>query len=155
MNYKDLLEHSFDMTAKTLECPPSSRLEYLGEQIFGFTTYDGEMSALFARKAIEVCAAINNGSTFDYMQEESNYCWYLLLCNLPFVAERIEWGSSIRGAWWKPQVELRSFVLWIGDKQIDDAMRFSGEEWSIFIEAVIEFAAPEMEKMQAATVVAP
>lgn len=56
------------------------------------------MSVLFARKAVEVCAAINDRQTFDYINDPNDYLWYLLMCNMPFFAERLECGISIRGA---------------------------------------------------------
>lgn len=147
MDYKELLAHSYKVAAEASECPPESRLDYLGSDIFNFTTYDGEMSALFARKAIEVCAAINNRLTFDYIKEPNNYRWYLLMCNMPFFSERLEWGTSIRGAWWGAmpgkQIELQSCGLWLGNEQLHQTMKFSREEWEKFIAAVVEFAADE------------
>lgn len=149
MDYKELLEHSYKVAAETFECAPESRLEYLGDHIFDFTTYDGEMSALFARKAVEVCAAINNQLTFDYIKEPNDYRWFLLMCNMPFFAERLEWGTSIRGAWWagRPgrEIEFDSCGLWVCDKQLTDTLKFSADEWKRFIEAVIEFAHGEMK----------
>lgn len=150
MDYNELLEHSYKVASETFDCAPESRLEYLGDHIFDFTTYDGEISALFARKAVEVCAAINNKLTFDYIKEPHDYCWFLLMCNMPFFAERLEWGTSIRGSWWgdtKPgkQIEYQSCGLWIGDEQLHQTMSFSREEWEKFIAAVVEFAAAEMK----------
>lgn len=46
-DYKELLEHSYRVATESFECAPESRLEYLGDYIFDFTTYDGEMSVLF------------------------------------------------------------------------------------------------------------
>lgn len=150
MDYKDLLEQSFEVEKTQQGCPPESRLEYLGDSIFNFTTYDGEMSALFARKAVEVCTAINDGTTFDYIRADAeNYRWYLLMCNMPFFAERLEWGTSIRGAWWgaRPgrQIEFDSCGLWISANQQIDTLKFSTEEWKRFIAAVTEFAQGEMK----------
>ena len=149
MDYKALLEHSYKVAAETFECAPESRLEYIGDHIFDFTTYDGEMSVLFARKAVEVCNAINNSLTFDYIKDSDNYRWYLLMCNMPFFAERLSWGTSIRGAWWSgrpgKKIEFDSCGLWIGDEQLIDTLKFSGDEWGRFIAAVIEFAADEMK----------
>lgn len=52
-DYKGLLEHSFQMEQLGLGgCPPESRLEFLSESIFNFTTYDDEMAQLFGRKAL-------------------------------------------------------------------------------------------------------
>ena len=150
MDYRELLEHSYAVTKDVFsECPPGSRLDYLGDHIFNFTTYDGEMSELFARKAVEVCAAINNKLTFDYIKEPNDYRWFLLMCNIPFFAERLEWGTSIRGAWWGAplgkKIEFDSCGLWIGDEQLDKPMQFSREEWEQFIAAVIDFASDEMK----------
>jgi hypothetical protein len=156
MDYLELLEHSFELERADTGCgcPPESRLAFLSESIFDFTTYDGEMSVLFARKAVEVCAAINDGKTFDFIKDADNYTWFLVMCNMPFFAERLEWGTSIRGAWWagRPgkQIEFNSCGLWMGDEQLIDTLRFSADEWKRFIAAVIEFAHGEMKPNQTA-----
>jgi hypothetical protein len=144
VNYLELLEHSYEMERHLSQNTPETRLEYLSENIFNFTTYDSEMSCLFGEKAVEVCTAINNGKTFDYIEDEENYKWYLLMCNMPFFANRTEWGCSVRGAWWGPlrvgtPIELSSCGLWIGDEQRTE-WTFTREEWEEFISAIIEFA---------------
>ena len=142
MDYKELLEHSYKVAAETFECAPESRLEYLGDHIFDFTTYDGEMSALFACKAVEVCAAINNKLTFDYINEPNDYRWFLLMCNMPFFAGRLEWGTSIRGAWWAHNgTTLSSYGLWSEGEQITDVTFITDSQWKEFIAAVIAFGA--------------
>ena len=138
MDYLKLLEHSYRVAVALDECPPDSRLEYLGEQVFGFTTYDGEMSALFAGKAIEVCGAINNGATFDYIKDPENYRWFLLMCNMPFFADRLEWGTSIRGAWWDAN-KLESCGLYEGEEQVL-SLDFTREQWGEFAKALVAFA---------------
>jgi len=140
MDYLELLNNSYDTERLYSGCSPESRLEYLGDDIFEFTTYDGEMSVLFAKKAIEVCIAITERTTFEYIKDPENYRWYLLMVNMPFFAERIEWGSSVRGAWWHHKVSFRSFGLWNGGEQMAEEMTFNQEEWKAFIRAVIEFA---------------
>ena len=123
----------------------ASRLEYLSDYIFDFTTYESEMAELFSSKAVEVCAAISDGKTFDYIGvSDENRMWYLLMCNMPFFAERLEWGTSIRGAWWdarpgKPITLDTCGLFWQGE-QITETMEFTGAEWAEFIEAVREFA---------------
>jgi hypothetical protein len=141
MDYLKLLEHSYAMAASD-ECPPDSRLEFLGEQVFDFTTYDGEMSATFAGKAIEVCDAINNRTTFDYIKDPENYRWFLLMCNMPFFARRLEWGTSIRGAWWDAD-KLESCGLYEGDEQVL-LLNFTSEEWAEFARALVCFARDEV-----------
>lgn len=147
--YKELLEYSYDICVKTYECPPISRLDYLGEYIFDFTTYDSDMSVLFVTKAVEVCTAINSQSTYDYIKDKNNYTWYLLMCNMPFFSSRLDWGLSIRGAWWTNQIgqlfELKSTGLYENGEQLM-IIKFDVESWKQFINAVIEFATTEVTK---------
>jgi hypothetical protein len=139
--YRRMLEDGYKETSNFSGMV--SRLEFLSDYIFDFTTYDGEMAELFARKALEVCAAISNGSTFDYIKDTENYRWFLWLCNTPFFEDKIEWGTSIRGAWWdsKP-VELDTCGLWRGDEQITELV-LNGAEWQEFLGAMREFAEAE------------
>lgn len=128
MNYIKLMRDGF--TAEKQWRDLESRLEYLSDEIFNFTTYDSEMAELLASKAIEVCKAITENKTFEYITDKENYKWYLLMCNMPFFAERIELGTSVRGAWWNA-----STFLFDGDE-----IKFSVEEWAKFINAIVEFA---------------
>ena len=139
MDYKALFEDGFDMQ-KNIECPPPSRLQYLSQYIFEFVTYDGAIDELFASKAIEVCDAIHRRATFEYIKDAENYRWYLLMCNMPFFANRIEWGTSIRGAWWVyRQPAIESCGLFSGEEQILE-LRFDEKEWSVFVDSLIEFS---------------
>lgn len=95
-NYCRMLEEGFT-EIRNFRGDNLSRLEYLSDHVFGFTTYDSAMAELFARKALEVCAALSNRQTFEYIENAENYRWFLWLCNVPFFASKIEWGTSIRG----------------------------------------------------------
>jgi hypothetical protein len=141
MNYRELLEHSFRREVEW-GGRGASRLEYLADNIFEFTTYDGEISELFASMAVEVCAAISNRTAFDYIKDPDNYRWYLVMCNMPFFQGRLNWGTSIRGAWWDIEAStgIRSCGLWEGDKQTTE-ITFNADEWKGFISAVVAFAA--------------
>lgn len=147
MDYKLLLEHSY---ATEIEHRPQSRLEYLSEYIFEFITYDSEMDVLFARKAVEVCDVITNRTAVDYNRAQDDYEWYLLMCNLPFFAKKIEWGTSIRGAWWAAEdgsfINIYCYAFWVDQKPVTEVVQFTVDEWKEFILALIEFAAPEMGK---------
>lgn len=121
-----------------------SHLEYLGEFIFDFTTYDSEMSELFAEKAVSVCAAIGDRSTFEFIKNPEQYKWFLLMCNMPFFAQRLHWGSSIRGAWWDHyQRPIVSTGLWYEGDQLMELVFNGKEDWSSFIDAVVQFAKEE------------
>jgi len=148
MDYLELIEHSYAVEAEE-GGEKYSRLEYLGEHIFDFTTYDTTMMELFAKMAVEVCDAITNRTTFDYIKDDDKYLWYLLMCNMPFFMSRLEWGSSMRGAWWNGEngaIEISSCGLWYGYEQKLEPMRFSRKEWDAFIRAVVVFSGGETQK---------
>lgn len=143
MNYLIMLEQGIKEVQAFSGGKPESRLEYLAEYIFDFTTYEKEMAELFASKALEVCAAINEGRTFEHIRDnDDNRRWYLLMCNMPFFAKRIEWGTSIRGAWWgaRPDrpITLNSVGLFLDGEQITE-LKFTNDKWREFIAAVLAF----------------
>lgn len=136
-SYRELLEHSYELATYSDQV---SRLAYLSDYIFDFTTYDGEMAEIFARKALEVCRAINDSKTFDYIEDPDNYRWYLLMVNMPFFAGRLNWGTSIRGAWWDHADQtLETCGVWRGDEQVP-SMTFTSDEWMRFVADLIAFA---------------
>lgn len=145
MDYKALLENSFRTDARFNDEESPSRLVYLSEHIFDFTTDDGEMSELFATKALEVCRAITQKATFEYIKNPDDYRWFLLMCNMPFFSQRIDCGTSIRGSFWSSgrYYELKSCGLWVGANQLIEPLRFGDETWKDFILAMIEFASGE------------
>lgn len=119
----------------------TSRLEYLAGAVFDINTYDGEMDEQLARKAVEVCRAISDRSTFEYIEDPENYRWYLIMCHLPFFAERITWGTSIRGAFWDSYggVDFESCMIFDGGNQLHEPMEFTENGWKEFIAAVISY----------------
>jgi len=145
-DYLKMLEDGHAETDSFQGGDRTSRLEYLSDQIFNFTTYESEMGELFASKAVEVCAAISDKKTFDFIGVgDENRMWYLLMCNMPFFADRLEWGTSIRGAWWgastgKP-ITLDTCGLYWQGAQITETMKFTADEWAEFIAAMREFSA--------------
>lgn len=144
MDYLEILRNSHVISDSLNESQPRSRLDYIGSEIFDFTTYDSEMSELFAAKALEVCAAVSAKATFKYIEDPDNYRWYLLMCNMPFFANRLEWGGSIRGAWWySRKYELPSCGIFIGDEQETDLEFADCAEWELFVAALIAFATEE------------
>lgn len=148
MNYLELLEESYEKAKEVCECPPQSRLEFLSEFVFNFVTYNPEASCLFACKALEVCKAITEGGTRGYCENESNYMWYLLMCNTWFFYDKLDWGTSIRNAFWRCETqkdnEIRSSCFWHKGRQIY-SLRFKwGKEWVLFIGDLIKFASSEM-----------
>jgi hypothetical protein len=144
------LVESFNENNETMECPSSSRLEYLADYVFNIITYDKEMAEIFAHRAVEVCYAISEHKTFDYIKDPARHVWYLAMVNMPFFAEKINWGTSIRGAFWdtpiRGKIKLSTFGMWKDGNQIHDA-EFTREEWEMFAGAIVDFAGPEMNKL--------
>jgi len=138
MDYLKLLNYSFQ-TERSFREYPISRLEYLADYIFDCLTEDGEVSELFARKAIEVENSITSKTTFNYIQNPDDYRWFLIMCNFPFFSSRIDYGTSVRGAWWKDGITLQSCGLWEGEDQLTE-LKFSDKEWKEFMMAVSEFS---------------
>jgi hypothetical protein len=139
-----LLEDSYATERKLADCPPRSRLEYLSEHIFDFTTYDSNMAEEFARHAVRVCQAVNDRATFQLVNaSHESYMWYLVMCNTAFFAGRLEWGTSIRGAWWCEVQMLWSCGLWVDDEQCSELV-MSAVGWNAFVRAMIEFVKEEL-----------
>ena len=67
-------------------------------KIFDLTTYDSAMDERFVKDILEVCKVILNRETFEYIEDEKNYVKYLVVCQLLCNFRWIEWGTSIRGA---------------------------------------------------------
>lgn len=98
--YTFLLDTMYKFAIETDCVAPESKLEFVGNHIFDFTTYDSDLDAKFAGRMLEVVEAIANRTTFEYHgQGQEKYENYILMCNMPFLANKIEWGTSIRGAW--------------------------------------------------------
>lgn len=144
MDYSQLLERSFLQMAHTSE----SRLGYLAEHVFGFTTDSPSADELLAAKAVEVCAALGNRTMREYVSAKDGHLWFLLMFNMPFFAGRLDWGTSMTGSWWSVEhgefLELDSCGLWTETGQLLEPMRFTLDQWKEFINAVVAFAAPEL-----------
>ena len=131
-SYKNICENEYKM----------SKLEYIGEHIFDFTTYDTEFLEMFAKKALEVCKAITDDKTFDYIKTKEGEKWYLLMVNMPFFQGKLEWGTSIRGAWWREypneSITFISCGIYIDGDQAQ-IIKFTKYEWVDFINALQVF----------------
>lgn len=147
MKYTDMLEHSYRTATSEKCCAPGSKLEFLGEHIFEFVTYESEHIKTFTSAALMTCNAISQCKTFDFITHDNNHMWYLLMVNMPFFSGKIEWGTSIRGAWWNitpcRPITLESCGLYDGDSQILK-MEFNEGEWDEFVYSMVEFVRDEV-----------
>lgn len=77
-----------------------SKYEWAATDIFGLTTYDGDLDERFVKDILEVCKVILERRNFEYIEEsEDNYVKYILVCQVLDRLHWINWGTSIRGAW--------------------------------------------------------
>jgi hypothetical protein len=78
-----------------------TKYEWAASEIFHLTTYDGDLDERFVKAIIEVCKVILERRTFEYIEDEENYIKYILVCQLLEDNHWINWGTSIRGAWFE------------------------------------------------------
>lgn len=140
MNYLEMLNHSYEQTRESLDDLDMGKLEFLGDHIFGFTTYEDQIVSLMTTKAIEVCEAISGRTTFDYISSEDGNLWYLIMVNMPFFRNRLEWGTSIRGAWWDHKAQIIDSCALFENYQQLLKIEIPKDKWPIFISAMAEFA---------------
>lgn len=141
MDYLNLLNHSFAKHKEDMQDSDISKLEYLSDNIFGFTTYENIVSSKMAEKCLEVCVAITNKKTFEYIATDEGNLWYLIMVNMPFFAGKLEWGTSIRGAWWdtcNKKFKIDSCGLYEGEEQLL-RIEFTDKQWIGFVNAMVQF----------------
>lgn len=122
------------------DCAPESRLEYLSSYVFGFVTYDDAIDKILAEKAVQVCCAISKRKTFEYIFDKKRYEWYLIMLNMKFFSEKIEWGTSIRGAWWSNEITISSCGFYNGEDQVTIDIKFNSQEFDVFVDAIVKFS---------------
>lgn len=140
MDYLTLLNESYAAVQDHAE-HELSRLEFLGDYVFDFTTYDDTVMEYLTIKALEVCIAITAKETFDYIKKsKAHHVWYITICNMPFFIGKLNWGGSIRGAWWDHGCgfNISSTGLYEdGEQRLE--WSFTDEEWEEFIHAILAF----------------
>lgn len=143
MKYLKLLNDGYKSINENLnKDEKETRIEYLGSYIFDFTTYESEVKNQMTIKAIEVCNAITNKTTFDYIEDDESNLWYLIIVNMPFFVDRLSWGSSIRGAWWDiydfkegGKFKINSYGLFDDENQITE-IGLNYKQWHEFLDSI-------------------
>ena len=79
----------------------SDKYEWAAINVFDLITYDRELYEIFVKKIIEVCKVILNEQNFEYIEDRDNYITYIIVCQLLEKFDWIDWGTSIRGAWFE------------------------------------------------------
>ncbi len=142
MDYFKLLETSL-AAGREHDWNRFGKHNLVADGIFDLTLYDSGMSKIFSDKIIEVCDAITNRNTFDYIKNKDNYKWYLTIVNMPFFSDKLTWGSSIRGAWWDiygdDKFKIDCCCFYDGELNQILGIEFNKDEWYEFLDCLISF----------------
>lgn len=102
---------------------------WLVEEYFYLTTYDDDISQEWGDAIIEILGVINDDNNFDYINSsDENYKKYLMVANLLEQEQLIDWGTSIRGAWFdfgnikKVKELMNELEIPMSDKYMDNNM---------------------------------
>lgn len=88
-----------------------TKWEWASSVVFGLVTYDGYLDEKLVRKIIEVCKVILNKENYEYIEpDESNYTNYILVCQLLDRNGWLNWGTSIRGAWFEEDSDSKLLI---------------------------------------------
>ncbi len=108
-NVRELFKGSFEEYIDGYE--DGDKYEWCSNYVFGLKTYDGELDKEFVEKIFEVCKAILDRTTFAFInQSEEKYSQFIIVCNLFEKYRWIDWGTSIRGAWFEADGESKALV---------------------------------------------
>lgn len=72
---------------------------WVARKVFDLTTYDDDLDERFVNDILEVCKVILEKKNYEYIEDEANYVKYTLVCQLLDRLHWLDWGTSIRGAW--------------------------------------------------------
>lgn len=105
---------------------------FLSSGVVGLTTYDGNLDMELGQELLEILIQIRDKTTFDYIEDKQNYKRYVICCN--FIEDWLEWGTSIRGAWFRigGKIETHEYLGNIGFDS--DSITITSDFMNWFIE---------------------
>ena len=112
---------------------------WFSDYLCGYCTYDEDISYIMAKETLEVMNAINTKKTFEYIEDDNKYLNYIKYLNMPFLDEKVEWGGSIRGAWWKRKVVIEADGLFNNDGDQIKRQDFHGYTWNFLSKALVRY----------------
>ena len=133
---KDLLNWLFEENKeaeKLRENADYSKYQFLSNLVFGLGAYDDEIEEKWGKAIFEVMCAIRDRKTFEYIDiDDTHYERYLLVCQLLNQNNWINWGSSIRGAWFEDTLHDQKIMLdMLGVSIADERFDEEGIVWSV------------------------
>jgi len=98
---------------------------------FKLNSQERRFTVLISKKCLEVCEVILYGESFEYMKNEENSLWFYTVINMTFMENLLNWGTSIRVAWFEIDEKEYCFTHFTLNLDI--------ESWGDFIKATREF----------------
>ena len=142
-----LIPHLLDMLNQSYQeyyCEyKGSKKAFVGLNVFDMCTYDEEMSEHFCDCFMGTVNAITDGKTFEHIENKDNYISYLWCINHPSIKNKIDWGTSIRGAWWAHGKFVVSSCGIVCDGEQITKLSMNRDGWIAFIAALNEFLSHE------------
>ena len=132
MTVRERYDFNYDSYILSNPCG-ENKWDWAASEVFGLTTYDNSIDKIFVKDILEVCKVILEKKNFEYIKDEANYIKYLTVCQLLDNFAWLEWGSSIRGAWFLDGEESRPILY----EEIND-IPFTEENLRILIEFIEE-----------------
>lgn len=128
-----LEKYRYDYEIHTTYSNGDSKYEWAASHVFELFTYDGMLDERFVKAIIEVSKAILDGRTYEYIEDERNYVKYILVCQLLDMKGWINWGTSIRGAWFDVGRTRHDHIL-----DMNETVPFTVENLKALIEFIEE-----------------
>lgn len=106
MVFKQLIEDRYNECNSFDPSLYRSKIDFIGQEVFEFITYDDSMSEMFTVTMLDVLECILNGKNSEYHgKSDAHYQAYLLMVNMTFLSNKLNWGTSIRTAFFDSEAE--------------------------------------------------
>ena len=93
MDYLELIKKEYNTSFHDY-----NKYDFLNE-LFSFAVYEADIEKQMVKDMVEVLRAILNGETYEYIKSPSRHKKYIHMVNTPFLHDKLDWGTSVRGAW--------------------------------------------------------
>lgn len=98
MTAKEIYEAHYKEYSSTFK-HEVSKYEWASRNIFDLITYDEHIDEVLVKYCLIVLDTILYRTTYEFIKSEDNYIVYIVVCQLLNEFGWIDWGTSIRGAW--------------------------------------------------------
>ena len=113
--------------------PATAAHSFLAENVFDFTLYDTAKDVQWCMEMLSVIRAILTGTTSEMFRDPASEEVYLKMVNMPFMDGLLEWGGSIRGAWFDTAGDKRFF-------EFGNVAIVARSDIKVFMEVLLEWA---------------